>query len=159
MSNPNPMEAFPSRAAWPGAGRLSPQAPVTFAGMETHILIDGEASGGALCVLEMHIGPGGGAPDHISYPEDKLFIVRRGSISFRVDGEELVASQGDHISVPRGHAHGFQADPGGGAVMVLVASPAGHDAFFRAMGQLQMPHDLDKVRSVCDQFGQKIIGL
>lgn len=158
-TRPDPVEALRSRAGWPESGKLEPQGAASFAGMETYILIDGEASGGALCVLEMHIGPGGGAPDHISRLEDKLFIVQRGSVSFRVDGEALVASQGDRISVPRGRMHGFQAGPGGGAVMILIASPAGHDGFFRAMSELPVPHDPDRVRKVCERFGQQIIGL
>lgn len=147
------------QAGWPDAGRLVPDAPVSFAGMETHILLDGRASGGTLAVLEMHIQPGGGAPDHISYPEDKLFIVLSGSVLFRLDGEELGASRGDRISVPRGRTHGFHNAADTGAVMLLVASPAGHDGFFRAMSALPTPHDPDQVRRVCEDFGQRIIGL
>ncbi len=158
MTHTHPMEAVQGRAGWPEAGKLKRQAAVAFAGMATHILIDGAASGGALAVLEMHVAPGGGAPDHISWPEDKLFIVEAGSLLFRVDGEEIAASQGDRISVPRGRIHGFRAEPGG-AVMILVAAPAGHDGFFRAMGELSVPHDPDRVRKVCDRFGQQIIGL
>jgi len=61
--------------------------------------------------------------------------------------------------IERGVLHGFRNDSGRSARMLLVATPARHDEFFRAMAALPVPHDRAAVQAVCERFGQVLPGL
>jgi len=64
---------------------------------------DGEA-----VVFDCFVRPSGFvAKAHVHPFQEERFEVIRGSVTFRLDGQELAASPGDHVLVPAGKKHQF----------------------------------------------------
>lgn len=66
--------------------------------------------------------------------EDETFYVLEGDLPVHVDGEEITASAGSTVYIPRGTPHSFRVDSETARLLVLN-TPAGHERFFRAMGE------------------------
>ncbi|CAG9216517.1 Quercetin dioxygenase-like cupin family protein [Paraburkholderia tropica] len=139
-------------------GMIDTQESLQFAGMATRV-IAGLSTAAPYTVMEMRVEPGGGAPLHRSLDEDKTFVVLEGALDFRFGENVREAGAGETIAVAPGDVHGFTNRSATSARVLLVASPARHDAFFRAMAALPVPHEPDAVRRVCAQFRQQIVGL
>lgn len=63
------------------------------------------------------------------------------------------------MTVARGTPHGFQNSGADTAQLILVSTPAGHDAFFKDMAALPVPHQLPDVAEVCRKHKQEIVAL
>lgn len=128
-----------------------------FAGMRTRV-IAGIDTQSPCTIMEMSITQGGGAPAHRSLDEDKTFVLLEGRLTFHLGDTAIDMQSGDAIAVARGDLHGFTAGEAN-ARMMLVSVPARHDAFFRAMAALPVPHDPRAVREICARYRQVIVGL
>ncbi|NIE65347.1 cupin domain-containing protein [Burkholderia sp. Ax-1719] len=139
-------------------GIIDAQDVLRFAGMESRVIagLDGAAP---YTIMDMCIAPGGGAPAHRSIGEDKTFVILEGALEFRFGACVRTVVAGDALAVARGDLHGFVNRLATPARMLLVASPARHDGFFRAMAALPVPHDIDAVRRISSEFAQQIEGL
>jgi quercetin dioxygenase-like cupin family protein len=63
-------------------------------------------SGGALGVIDLHIRPRGAVVGEHWHPAmDERFMVLRGRVDFRLDGQEQTAEPGSEIHVPAGARH------------------------------------------------------
>jgi quercetin dioxygenase-like cupin family protein len=60
--------------------------------------------------------------------------VLEGELSFHVDGPDPPGRQGDTVFVPRGTPQAFRVDSSSARLLVLDTA-AGHERFFRAMGE------------------------
>jgi quercetin dioxygenase-like cupin family protein len=111
-------------------------------------------------ILDMTIQPNLGAPAHISFTEDKLFIVISGKLRYLIGEKTEIAEPGARIQIPRGVAHGFTNIGEGEARHILVSSPRRHEEFFRDLNQIPRPHEenLDKLPAVAEKNAQAIIG-
>ncbi|QGZ66456.1 cupin domain-containing protein [Paraburkholderia acidisoli] len=138
-------------------GRIESNETLEFAGMRTRV-IAGVATQSLCTIMEMSIANGGGAPAHRSLDEDKTFVLLEGQLTFHLADAALEMRPGDAIAVARGDLHGFVAGEVE-ARLLLVSAPAGHDAFFRAMAALPVPHDAGAVRELCARHRQVIAGL
>ncbi|ASL48793.1 hypothetical protein bAD24_p00440 (plasmid) [Burkholderia sp. AD24] len=107
----------------------------------------------------MRIGTSGGAPAHRSLDEEKTFVVQEGALEFQIGETVQRVSAGAVVTVAPGDVHGFINRETADARMLLVAAPARHDAFFRAMAALPVPHDVDEVRRICEKYRQVIVGM
>jgi quercetin dioxygenase-like cupin family protein len=103
-------------------------------------LVTGEESGGAYFAMEALVPQGGGPPPHIHANEDETFYVLEGRVTFRLEGETILAGPGDFVHVPRGNVHCFRNDGQTPARLVLTFTPAGIEHFF--LETLQRAHDL-----------------
>ncbi|HEX7817320.1 cupin domain-containing protein [Dyella sp.] len=128
----------------------------TFSGITADILLGGSQA--PLTVMSMLVAPRQGAPAHISFDEDKVFVIEKGKLLFMVDELRLLVKAGEQVFVPRGAVHGFTCATEEHARVILVSSPSRHDAFFKAMGQLPTPHTPEAVQAVCERFRQAIVG-
>jgi quercetin dioxygenase-like cupin family protein len=97
---------------------------------EITFLITGEHTGGAFCMAEVSVPPGGGTPPHIHHREEETFYLQEGTLTVQVGGNTKTASAGDVICLPRGVAHCFQNTGNVDAKFLMVASPAGLEKFF-----------------------------
>jgi quercetin dioxygenase-like cupin family protein len=140
----------------PFSGRLEPHARASFSGIDSDILIEGDDS--LFSVMDMAIAVGGGAPEHRSFDEDKLFQVTRGRVFFVVGNQTFHADAGDSVFVSKGEVHGFSAAANEPARMTLVSTPGRHDRFFLAMSELPTPHEAADVARVCAAYNQAIVG-
>ncbi|ALS60346.1 cupin domain-containing protein [Pandoraea norimbergensis] len=136
---------------------------VSFANMEVR-LIEGvstprHGSARDLTIMDMTVNPHGGAPMHRSLDEEKTFVLSQGRLRFTVGETTQDVAAGDTVNVAKGEVHGFTNDTDTPARMLLVSTPARHDAFFRAMAALPVPHEPEAVRKVCETYRQVILGL
>ena len=60
-----------------------------------------------------------------------MLLVREGELWVELEGEEHVLGRGAAVFLPQGSLHAFRSD--GGAVVDVVAVPAGLEEFFRAL--------------------------
>ena len=95
------------------------------------IVLDASATGGALALMTLHMPPGAGAPPHRHTKEAETLLVREGELLVELEGEERVLGSGTAVFLPQGSLHRLHSD--GGAVVDVVAAPAGLEEFFRAV--------------------------
>ncbi|WP_167336038.1 cupin domain-containing protein [Paraburkholderia bannensis] len=132
---------------------------LSFANMQTRVIMGTTDADAPYTVMEMRVGAGGGAPAHRSLDEDKTFVLLDGALDFRTGDVVQRVSAGEVVTVARGDVHGFTNVEDVEARMLLVAAPARHDAFFRAMAALPLPHDIEAVRRICERYRQVIVGM
>jgi quercetin dioxygenase-like cupin family protein len=90
-------------------------------------------TGGELEAIELGTPPGGGGPPpHIHHEHDECFYILEGTYTFVLGNQEIVASTGSVVFVPRGMRHGFKAAEGSRALVTVT--PAGMEGFFRELG-------------------------
>ncbi|CAM2157562.1 cupin domain-containing protein [Paraburkholderia tropica] len=143
---------------------FTPSASLSFSNMKTRVIAgtadaNPSRTDAPYTVMEMRIGTGGGAPAHRSLDEDKTFIVLEGALEFQTGETVQRVSAGAVVTVAPGDVHGFNNCEDADARMLLVAAPARHDAFFRAMAALPVPHDVEAVRRICERYRQVIVGM
>jgi quercetin dioxygenase-like cupin family protein len=99
------------------------------------IVLDGAATGGELAVMTLRMPPGAGSPLHRHALESETLVVREGALTVVREGERLSIAQGEAVHLPRGTLHSFVSD--GGAVVDVLALPAGLEDFFRVVCALE----------------------
>ena len=93
------------------------------------------------CFVECLVPVGAGAPPNHHAGETESFYVIDGQIGFMIDGNETVAGPGDHVAIPDGAVHAFQAVGDKPAPLLIINAPGHmHDAFFTGVGQ-PLPED------------------
>ena len=133
---------------------------VSFANMDVRLLAGvHDHDERDLTLMDMTVNPQGGAPMHRSLDEEKTFVMTHGRLRFTVGDTTRDVVAGEIVNVAKGDVHGFVNEQNTLARMLLVSAPARHDAFFRAMAALPVPHDPQAVREVCETFRQEIVGL
>ncbi|ODP35649.1 cupin domain-containing protein [Pandoraea sp. ISTKB] len=136
---------------------------VSFANMDVRLIAGvhdrGEHHERDLTIMDMTVNSQGGAPMHRSLDEEKTFVLTHGRLRFTVGDTTREVVAGEVVNVAKGDVHGFVNEQPMIARMLLVSTPACHDAFFRAMAALPVPHDPQAVREVCQTFRQEIVGL
>jgi quercetin dioxygenase-like cupin family protein len=137
------------------SGKIEGSDVVSFAGLTNEIIAGDD---GKVTVVRMTVTPKFGAPPHISYDEDKIFIVSAGTLRFTVQDSTFDVHPGESVAVKGGDVHGFVNLQPSDAVQVLVSAPARHHNFFRAMAALTANYELAELEAVCRRFNQKIVG-
>ena len=101
---------------------------------ELRVLLDGQASGGRLTVIEGRGSgnSGHGSPVHIHRNEDETFIVLEGSMTVWVGEERHEISAGGIGFLPRNVPHAYRVPDG--AHILNICSPSGLEGMFRAAG-------------------------
>ena len=156
----------PTKAVPYGRGSEAGEA-LWFLGQLFVIKAAGEDTGGAFALSEVLCSPGPAAPLHVQPDEDETFYVLEGDITFHADGEEIIASAGSTVFLPRGTPHSFRVDSETARLLVLNM-PAGHERFFRAMGEPAAertlppppkgPPDMDAMSRAAEDAGFRILG-
>ena len=93
-------------------------------------LVSGEQAGGGFFAMEGLVPAGGGPPPHIHEREDETLYVLEGKCSVQIGEQQLVASPGDFIFLPRGTVHAFGNDGPDTLRLILTFIPAGIEQFF-----------------------------
>jgi mannose-6-phosphate isomerase-like protein (cupin superfamily) len=137
------------------SGKIEGSEVVSFAGLTTEIIAGDDSK---FTVMRMTVTPKFGAPPHISYDEDKVFLVSTGTLRFTVQDSTFDVRAGGCVAVKGGDVHGFVNLQQSDAVQILVSAPARHHDFFRAMAALPANYDPAELDAVCRKFNQKILG-
>jgi quercetin dioxygenase-like cupin family protein len=138
-----------------------------FMGSLATVKANAATTGGAVTVIE-HLSPrGSGSPLHVHHREDEWFYVIEGELTFWVGGETIAAPAGSFVFGPREIPHTFVVSSDQ-ARFLLVAEPAGFDAFMRALAEpaatltipppADGPPDMERVMSVAAEYGVEILG-
>ena len=93
-------------------------------------LISGEQAGGGFFAMEGLVPAGGGPPPHIHEREDETLYILEGTCNVQVGEQQLVASPGGFIFLPRGTVHAFRNDGPDKLRLILTFVPAGIEQFF-----------------------------
>lgn len=93
------------------------------------MLASGNDTGGAYCLLEATVPPGGGPPLHYHTRDEESFYVLEGEVTFTVNGRSVVGTAGTFVHLPRNVPHAFRNNAGHSARMLIQCAPAGFDRF------------------------------
>ena len=123
---------------------------------------------GKFCFVECLVPVGAGAPPNHHAGETESFYVIDGQIGFMVDGEEILAGPGDHVAIPDGAVHAFQAVGEKPARVLIINAPGNmHDRFFTGVGeplpegQTELPvpsePDIPAIFAVAEEVGMTLV--
>ena len=99
------------------------------------ILLDSQATNGALFMARISMAAGDGTPVHQHSREDEVFVVLGGSAVFWYDEDRYDAHKGAVIYLPRDVPHCYTTTSD--TELLAICTPSGVEAFFRTAG-----HDL-----------------
>ncbi|QDU76024.1 Quercetin 2,3-dioxygenase [Bremerella volcania] len=129
-------------------------------------LATGNETGGAYAMIDALIPPGGGPPPHVHSREEESFFVLEGEITFRLDGEVVVAGPNTFLNMPIGSLHSFRNESGQPARMLITLAPAGLEKMFLEVGKVltteeeppQPPteEEIHKLLEVAPKYGVEI---
>lgn len=97
------------------------------------ITVDGDDTNGRLCVIDMHIPPGGG-PGPLRHDFEATFIVLDGEIEATFRGKKSVVHVGETVNIPANAPHQFHNSAVNPARLICICSPAGQEKFFLEVG-------------------------
>jgi quercetin dioxygenase-like cupin family protein len=123
------------------------------------ILVDGAATDGALTLLRLYLPAGAAAGAHRHTRESETVVVREGELWVVLEGQRHELEPGDAIHLPQRSLHSFGSD--GGAVVDIVAVPAGLEDFFRVVcsdDAAAPPPPADDVRAAAERAGLDFSG-
>ena len=103
------------------------------AGQEFRPLVLAEDSGGSFSLTEVTMPAGTGAGAHIHPRAEECFYVVAGEYRFTIGDEQVLASAGASVVVPRGTPHAFAVGDQGGRHLTVFA-PAGCERAFGEIG-------------------------
>ena len=96
-----------------------------------------ETGGAFLFRVNDLVPPGLWIPDHVHHEAEEAWFVLEGTLTFRIDGDEVDAPKGSFVLVPRGTAHGFGNRGSTMAAFAQVFSPAETEGYFEEREQLR----------------------
>ena len=97
------------------------------------IILTGEDTAGRLCLIDMHVPPGGGPPPHRRDFEE-TFAVLEGELEVTFRGAKSVVRAGQTIHVPANAPHQFHNVSDKPMRMLCTCAPAGQEKFFLEVG-------------------------
>ncbi|MBS1700848.1 MAG: cupin domain-containing protein [Armatimonadetes bacterium] len=108
-------------------------------GVMVDILLDSSCTGNQYSVYRCTVGKEVGPPPHFHAQFDEGFTVLSGRVGVLHDGFWRTLGIGESVFVPRGEVHTFRGESEEPAVFIGIATPAGHEEFFRDMDALKEP--------------------
>jgi mannose-6-phosphate isomerase-like protein (cupin superfamily) len=116
---------------------------------------DGKSTHDAYSLFEYAVPPEtNGPPAHIHTREDESFIGLTGRLDVSLGGQEFTLEPGDYLYLPRNVVHTFRNPYRDEARVISVVSPAGLEAYYRALGELPPgPKDTSVIRPIMEEFG------
>lgn len=129
------------------------------------IMTAGRETNHAFALMEDVTAPHGGPPLHVHSREDEAFYVVEGRFLFRRGDQELTATPGMCVVLPRGVPHSYANIGSGQGKLLVIAIPAGLDDFFAEVGQFGMgpgfppsEEQLEELTAAAARYGIEIIG-
>lgn len=114
---------------------------ISLAGDTYTMLVTGDDTAGAYCLIDMRVPDGGGPPPH-RHDFEEMFTILSGEIEFTFRGTTTTARQGTTVNIPANAPHNFRNSSGAPAHMLCMCTPAGQDEYFIRVGdRLAGPND------------------
>jgi mannose-6-phosphate isomerase-like protein (cupin superfamily) len=148
-----PLVAWVAATSAPQPSTPNASKSFDFLGFQTTILLEGSDTGGSSALLDIRIPANAGPPAHIHTREDEVYLIKRGTFQFFMDGLCLQAGPGATVYMPKGHMHTFKNITKHASEQLLFVYPAGLEQYFREVHDLglKMPRDLDKLNELSNQ--------
>ena len=130
------------------------------------VVVDGEASGGAIAIVEIDARRGDMPPLHVHRREDEIFYVLDGRLSLHLPDGSLEIGPGQAAFAPRDVPHAYRVESDT-ARWLAIATPAGFDAFVREVGEPApedaLPpegrvHDPARLAEISARYGIELLG-
>jgi quercetin dioxygenase-like cupin family protein len=140
----------------------SPSPEYNFAGTRVRLLMSGEQTGGAFCMMEMFSPPGKDTPTHMHEREEETITVLDGVLDVTVEGELVRVHAGETVLVPRRVPHRLGNSADVVARYLVVCTPAGFDGFVDSCADAQtgpvvptppQAEDIARMREAAPRFG------
>ena len=96
------------------------------------IILSGEDTGGAYCLLDMRVAPGKGVPRHTHTREDEALFVLSGELEASVGDEIFTLRAGETLIAPRNTPHQLRNSGNVPNHYLIMFSPAGFEKFLKA---------------------------
>jgi len=96
------------------------------------ILLSGEDTGGAYCLLDLRVAPGKGVPRHTHTREDEAIFVLYGELEVAVGDEVFTLRPGETLIAPRNIPHQLRNSGKVTNHYLIMFSPSGFEGFLRA---------------------------
>ncbi|MBC8091511.1 MAG: cupin domain-containing protein [Pseudonocardia sp.] len=101
---------------------------------DTHtVLLTGDDTAGRYSLIDMLVPPGGGPPRH-RHDVEEMFHVLDGQVEITFRGETSTAHTGQTVNIPALAPHRFRHASDRPARLLCLATPAGLDRMFVAIG-------------------------
>lgn len=97
------------------------------------ILLTGKDTAGRLCLIDMHIPPGGGPPPH-RHDFEETFLLLEGELETTFRGVKSVVRLGETLHVPANAPHQFHNTSEHPVRLLCLCSPSGQEDFFLEVG-------------------------
>ncbi len=91
---------------------------------------------GAYTLLEYTCAPGAGSRPHIHTREDEGLYVLAGALTVQTEHATWRVAAGETVHFTRGQRHAFINAEVTPALVLIIATPAGLEAYFQALGEL-----------------------
>ena len=103
-----------------------------FGGSRARLLVPGEQTANAFCMLEIEAPAGRVTPMHQHANEDETVLMLEGELDVTVDGTPYRLERGASIVLPRGSRHQLINSSDAAARYLVICAPAGFDRFVDA---------------------------
>jgi mannose-6-phosphate isomerase-like protein (cupin superfamily) len=114
----------------PGEGRSYPMGRIS-----AIFKSDGAETAGRYSISEWWLEPHTQGPGPHSHPEDDVFFVIEGTMSFLVDGAWVDAPKGSFVLVPGGTTHDFENRSGARAGALNFSAPGNFEEMMPGIAQ------------------------
>lgn len=154
-----PTASIATHVLQPAEGRTP--VPLDILGTHTLIKLAGADTGNRAAVFLCTVPTLAGPPLHRHSREDEWFYVVSGEIVVQVDGVRHTLTPGCSAYAPRGTAHAFQNFQPQTAQLLVIATPADFDNFFRELDALNqgLPSpDFAGTERLMNQYGMELLG-
>lgn len=118
---------------------------IWFDNMLMRVLLDRDATGGRLSVLEQWHFEGYSPPTHVHRDEDQTLYVLAGSVTARLGESETTLRAGQAVFLPRGTPHCFRVEEEG-TRLLEINTPGGFERFHIEAGEPATEHRLPEFR-------------
>jgi mannose-6-phosphate isomerase-like protein (cupin superfamily) len=140
----------------PEAGR-----PLTAFGSTAVFKLNGEQTGGTLCLGLARTPPGVGPPAHVHRRDDELFVVVEGTLSFWTAAGWRQVTPGTVIYVPRGAPHAFRNTGTTPSSHWVLTLPSGFEEFYARAAALFAAGggapDPQQLRGLAGEYGYEFL--
>ena len=96
------------------------------------ILLPGEDTGGAYCLLDLKVAPGKGVPRHTHTREDEVYFILSGELEVIVGDEIFTLRAGETLMAPRNISHQLRNSGSVANHYLIMFSPSGFEEFLQA---------------------------
>ena len=104
------------------------------------ILLSGEDTGGAYCLLDLRVAPGLGVPRHTHTREDEAYFVLSGELEATVGDETFILRPAETLMAPRNIPHQLRNSGKVANHYLIMFSPPGFEKFLKATS-VPAPHN------------------